>query len=89
MDQFLTLVATRGPLLLCVSAIILAVHISSKLSDWNLIQHIPALDEDLGSPDKRRKAFLANPTEAYKKGYKLFGEKAFRLMTENGTWRIM
>ncbi|KAI9149632.1 Cytochrome P450 monooxygenase ATR2 [Paramyrothecium foliicola] len=61
---------------------LLVAFVSSKLP--NPIKHIPVLDGDLGSPAQRRQAFLANPTAAYKKGYELFGDKPFRLMTENG-----
>jgi hypothetical protein len=85
MDQVLTLLADRGPVLASVFLVLSGVFLLSifKLLG-NDADKIPLVGGEIGSAEKRRKAYISNARELYAKGYERFRNSAFRLTDTDG-----
>ncbi|CAJ2505514.1 Uu.00g129080.m01.CDS01 [Anthostomella pinea] len=85
MDQIQTVVANRWPAMASVVAVLACVFVATSLlgrgGDSN---NLPLLGKEYGHAEKRRKAFITNGVDFYKKGYQLFKSKAYRLTTLDG-----
>ncbi|KAI1100328.1 cytochrome P450 [Jackrogersella minutella] len=85
MGAIATILEERGPVLVSVAVILTTVFIATLLFGGNdNNSNIPLVGGEYGSAEKRRKAFITNGYDFYKKGYDLFRTKAFRLTGLDG-----
>ncbi len=84
MEQLSTLVAARGPAQVSVLLILSAIFLMTRLLGSSGTSAIPRLGAEYGSADKRRKMFIKHASEVYKKGYRQFRDKVYRLTTADG-----
>lgn len=81
------LVAERAPLLLAIAVVLSGVVLLPKLfSRVAALDHLPLVGKELGGPDERRKAYMADSTSLYEEGYKRYEGKPFRITTSAGTY---
>lgn len=87
MDQVAALLEERGPVLASIAVVFTTVLVATLLFGSNHVSHLPLVGSEYGSTDKRRKAFITNGIDFYKKGYEMFKSKAYRLTALDGTKR--
>lgn len=85
MDVVAKVLEERGPVLASVAVILATAFIASLLVGSTEVSKLPLVGEEVGNAEKRRKAFITNGYDFYKKGYDLFRSKAFRLTGLDGT----
>ncbi|KAI0887803.1 cytochrome P450 [Annulohypoxylon maeteangense] len=84
MEAIAKVVEERGPVLASVAVILVTAFIASLLVGGSDNSNIPLVGTEVGNAEKRRKAFITNGYDFYKKGYDLFRSKAFRLTGLDG-----
>ncbi|KAI0891821.1 cytochrome P450 [Annulohypoxylon nitens] len=84
MDVVAKVLEERGPVLASVAVILATAFIASLLVGSTEVSKLPLVGEEVGNAEKRRKAFITNGYDFYKKGYDLFRSKAFRLTGLDG-----
>ncbi|KAI1878121.1 hypothetical protein JX265_002489 [Neoarthrinium moseri] len=85
MDQVSNLLAERGPVVASVALLLAGVFVLSSLGLFsNGAAKLPLVGQEIGSAEKRRKAFIANARDLYARGYKQFQNKAWRLTDTDG-----
>ncbi|XXG96060.1 hypothetical protein Hte_002337 [Hypoxylon texense] len=84
MDQVAAILEERGPVLASVAVVFATVLVATLLFGNNYGSHIPLVGSEYGSAEKRRKAFITNGKDFYKKGYEMFKSKAYRLTALDG-----
>ncbi|KAI5918729.1 ent-kaurene oxidase [Camillea tinctor] len=82
MEQLQSILADRGPVLASVVVLLVGVLFATQL--FNNPSELPLIGAEYGHAEKRRKAFITNGLDFYKKGYELFKSKAYRLTTLDG-----
>ncbi|KAI0595189.1 ent-kaurene oxidase [Biscogniauxia sp. FL1348] len=82
MEQLQPILADRGPVLASVVVLLVGVLIATQL--FKDPSELPLIGAEYGYAEKRRKAFITNGLDFYKKGYELFKSKAYRLTTLDG-----
>lgn len=85
MDQVASILEERGPVLASIAVIVTSVFIASLLFGGNSGVNLPLVGGEYGNAEKRRKAFITNGLEFYKKGYEMFKSKAWRVTGLDGT----
>ncbi len=84
MDQISALFAAHGPTWVSVLFILPVVLLATQLFRSSEVPVIPLIGAEYGGARRRRKAFLNNAKEIYRKGYEQFKENVFRLTTTDG-----
>ncbi|KAI1491516.1 ent-kaurene oxidase [Biscogniauxia mediterranea] len=82
MEQLQPILADRGPVLASVVVLLVGVLLVTQL--FKDSSELPLIGAEYGHAEKRRKAFITNGLDFYKKGYELFKSKAYRLTTLDG-----
>ncbi|KAI1632917.1 ent-kaurene oxidase [Biscogniauxia mediterranea] len=82
MEQLQPILADRGPVLASVVVLLVGVLLATQL--FKDSSELPLIGAEHGHAEKRRKAFITNGLDFYKKGYELFKSKAYRLTTLDG-----
>ncbi|KAI1387289.1 cytochrome P450 [Hypoxylon trugodes] len=84
MDVITNVLADRSPVLASVAIILVTVFIASRLFDRESLSHLPLVGAEFGDAEKRRKAYITNSLDFYKKGYELYKSKPFRITSLDG-----
>ncbi|KAI0839943.1 cytochrome P450 [Hypoxylon sp. FL0890] len=84
MEVIANVLEERGAVLASVAVILTTVFLASLLFGSSEAANIPLVGKEYGNAEKRRKAFITNGYDFYKKGYELFKTKAFRLTALDG-----
>ncbi|KAI1776976.1 cytochrome P450 [Hypoxylon cercidicola] len=86
MDQVMSILEERGPVLLSLAVVLTSVFVATLLfgNENSDVSDIPLIGGEYGNAEKRRKAFITNAIDFYSKGYELFKSKAYRLTAFDG-----
>ncbi|OTB03695.1 hypothetical protein M426DRAFT_321621 [Hypoxylon sp. CI-4A] len=84
MDVIRGILEERGPVLASIAVVLASVFLFTLLFGGSDPSDIPLVGKEHGGAEKRRKAFITNGYDFYKKGYELFKSKAFRLTALDG-----
>lgn len=84
MDQFTSILEERAPVLASIAVVLVAVFAANVLFKNDYLSQIPLIGSEVGDAEKRRKAYITNGLDFYKKGYELFKSKAYRLTALDG-----
>ncbi|KAI1498295.1 ent-kaurene oxidase [Biscogniauxia marginata] len=82
MEQLQAILADRGPVLVSIFVSLIGVLFATQL--FGETSELPLIGAEYGRAEKRRKAFITNGLDFYKKGYELFKSKAYRLTALDG-----
>ncbi|KAI1338803.1 ent-kaurene oxidase [Xylariaceae sp. FL0016] len=83
MERIESLLGDRGPVVASVFVVLAGVLIITQFLGGS-VAGLPFVGKELGHAGKRRKAYISNGLDFYKKGYNMFKSKAYRLTTLNG-----
>ncbi|KAI1380203.1 cytochrome P450 [Hypoxylon crocopeplum] len=89
MEQVAAVIDEREPTLVFIAVILTAIFVATLLPGASSVSDIPLVGGEYGGVEKRKKAYIKNSWELYKKGYELFRDKAFRLTTQDGDHIIL
>ncbi|KAI0169271.1 cytochrome P450 [Hypoxylon sp. FL1284] len=84
MSQVMSLLSERAPVLASIAIVLLTAFVVTFLVGGAEVSAIPLIGGEYGGAEKRRKAFITNGLDFYKKGYELFRSKAYRLTALDG-----
>lgn len=71
-------------MLASIAVVLVAVFAANVLFKNDYLSQIPLIGSEVGDAEKRRKAYITNGLDFYKKGYELFKSKAYRLTALDG-----